>query len=989
MPQEIIHHDVNGQCGRNGKSGNYPGGDGENGCRGYNGQDIDITLSVENGSITMVHQGFNDEHYPLFLPHTLYLSARGGQGGRGGDGGAGAPGRDGHDATQYSAGTSGGPGGDGGNGGNGGDGGDGGHIIIRVNEEDMDLLGLIPEDSIDIQGGAGGEGGRGGPGGPGGRGGAGYSWSETAYYSDGTSHTTYHSNPGGSNGRSGMPGTPGKPGCRGRDGSVQYVVTDRYNNQTTYEGPYLLRIVTFTITPSPDNINEPGETLDITHLVLRNAGEMPTPAMNSFVFYGVNADNSGWVTFDSSVSNKLGVQIPPQKPDELFQAGGTFPFSIKAHNDVATDETFRANTTVDIIAMLPRIQKVMKTYSTPQSLLIQYPVALTAINGKRAILRDEQPPIAFQLWNFSTISVGLDDHPPRALQVVLASSDPIFLQGANTQRQNISENGFVQAITLNSETHASFSGTLDLSQLNLPSYSIVMLTASLLLGKRTRPTEPRVIQKRTLSIQLAEGYEYHDNVDFTLVVNGQTTRDIMASWRNLTENQFIMDVWNTSLYNGVSYQYCHQKDRRNWMGKLSGKSVVILNNSFVDERGDTKRSTDYLNSTEIFEAAQYAKVHTYVIGSGFSLEQAIIPAGHYPATFCINKKDIVAAQYSPEAINAYFPARTSYTYQPKARGWFGRQPDQEVLVKKSNKLSKKLEKRFPERRYLTFFTYCPTVASNRIIFKNWNMGTIETRRGLDFNAAQVVHDQREDYQAVEADIYYLFKLMPFTSKLDKIALYLENDHLLSCLKKAILSDLADEQKVFRKEAWSGPLPKEKLRDRLSHFLELCAFDFSAVFQHEAGKQFLKELFLAYDYLVNHLPKKKDHFLFYRRARILTSICHEGITQWMKGHKKDLALPSKKLSNKQTKKIKRALNEQYKQTPPPLVLQQMVKPYDQTVCASVACQDNEVETSLVQDSNLLPPVREVTSTINEVGNYFATQAERQCAIDNVLKQCSVP
>lgn len=980
LDRQIIEINTDGKKGNNGTHGVSAGASGLPGQAGASAEDIKITLATDNERIRISYNYAPDIFLPFGYPHTINLKARGGDGGRGGDGAAGYAGRNGRngeDATEYSAGTSGtdgGDGGPGGDGGRGGNGGAGGHISIHVNESDMDLLALIGDINVNGgTGGAGGRGGSGGPGGQGGRGGSSYSWTVArSHYNSSTNsyETTYinRTSPGGRDGYDGSDGPSGSNGQRGIDGdsgSYKFVVKHSEERYLQYKERYQLQIKGFNLSASEDNIIEPEEKLFVSGLTLRNAGQMPTPKMYSFVF---SIAETQWIKFIKESFSLMDQIIP----DESFICNEQLNLKIAKPLNTAIDEIFVAHSEVDIHTILPRINKVIATWSVPKPIEIRYPVEMTPIMGKRAILPTEQPPIALQLKNISTKSIGSDSKNKRKIQMSLGSDYEAikFVDRENQAKFIPLVGGLVQQPTLEEHEGTIYSGTLDFSHLDILTYSIIRFRVTLSLEDLDNPGLLQPIQVRTLNVQFAEEYKFDADTHLTLVVNGNVERDIILKWKDLEKILFTkIAVWHTSLYQGLSYRHV-RSDNESFLTQLQGKTVAILNNVFKDSMDNQLRATDYLDSSELFEAARYASISTYVVGNGFEIEKAILPTDHYPIIPRANIKQIVTSKTTdPSCFRQYD------SIDVVSKKIFFKKPTEKGFTAVSTSLNKKLQNHFPQQSYFIFQHFQPRITQKGCFTHTWSKGTIEVRQGLDLTYASIIQAKTNDRLQVDnIDIYHIFKLMPFKKKLDRVGLIAENEEIASLLLNAILSDLVDEQIVFRKDAWSGPLPKDKLATKLINLSQLLNYPFNELLHTEKTRLFLEKLLISYSYLVNELPQFKDYLFFARRGRILTAICQTQVYAWLKQHfgfsKEDI---QRKLANH-----KKEINK----ISPHELLEKYAKPYGIRTEESLIKQDNWVRAEKILAHEILSTVKHRFSTVSEEKSHFSNDHLRLAAIDRI-------
>ena len=294
-----------GIVGRPGVKGGEGGGNGTNGRDGTPGQPggpsknlVVSLLSIQGQNVFLATPDYALDCTAMALydaKTTLTLTTLGGEGGRGGsggDGGHGADGRDGQNASRASTGTSGTNGGNGGNGGDGAHGGNSAHssdITVVVKEIDTDLLYLVTAGCHSVSGGRGGGAGSGGKAGLGGKGGSSYEWTEREQCgTDSDGKPRYKSHPrcnlGGASGANGRPGSGGHSGIDGLNGAAGVfrvkLVASSGGVVDEYQEIFKLVLKGFRPIRSPTGVVEPGQRVEISHLEIQNASEMPSPSKN-------------------------------------------------------------------------------------------------------------------------------------------------------------------------------------------------------------------------------------------------------------------------------------------------------------------------------------------------------------------------------------------------------------------------------------------------------------------------------------------------------------------------------------------------------------------------------------------------------------------------------------------------------------------------------------------------------------------------------------
>ena len=74
-----------------------------------------------------------------------------------------------------------------------------------------------------------------------------------------------------------------------------------------------------------------------------------------------------------------------------------------------------------------------------------------------------------------------------------------------------------------------------------------------------------------------------------------------------------MMIWNTSLYQGFSFQFEYGKSF-DFSREMENKIVIILNNSFENDKNEIKWNIDLVPTNDIFLGARKKNISTLIIG---------------------------------------------------------------------------------------------------------------------------------------------------------------------------------------------------------------------------------------------------------------------------------------------------------------------------------------------------------------------------------------
>jgi hypothetical protein len=451
-------------------------------------------------------------------------------------------------------------------------------------------------------------------------------------------------NPGGFPGVSGINGSKGSSGSAGRDGKAGklqiLVVSQPGDKVTAYAGIYNFKISSLDALVSPSGIIEPGQTLQLTGLRIKNIGLMPSVAHVKFQVQG----NS----FIATATDLMGCWILP----EMIDAGQEY---VHPHTRLVRilpelvppriGESLCINTTLEFIAIVPRTCKVYRNLCAPVPVQIRYPAQISLIQGGTVCVPGEMIPFTVVLRNVSRIGLGRAADTPRLLFVTVEVmigefSKHLYLRVGNSSLSlsRAASRSFVLSPTkynvespftydieyLGPNSQLVLSGAFGLDPSCQSFYEQVFYRVTLHMGTVDNPLKPLAIQQQQYSFQITESFQHPpavrvDNRLFAanclLVIHCYTTKEEVSYWRNLlTRIGMTVCMYNVSLYRGLSYAHDLFGIRSNF------QMVIILNNGFARDDNREYFSTRKMFHTlqvlamhEMFDAVRHFGVRTYVI----------------------------------------------------------------------------------------------------------------------------------------------------------------------------------------------------------------------------------------------------------------------------------------------------------------------------------------------------------------------------------------
>lgn len=385
---------------------------------------------------------------------------------------------------------------------------------------------------------------------------------------------------GGGTGSSGIPGNEGTPGKEGKDGHTKRpLIKVRHSNgeQKEYPSRYELELNNCFCAPTTGNsIFEPGCTLRIFP-TFKNIGGCPMPRGDRQVQVSVR-DNE-WITMGDKA-----IPLVPLDPGESMKMEEPIIASIQSREEVADGNPFTVQTPLVHRALMPRVQKEFQNVAKDSfNLEIRYPVELIPILHHVSTPRMQECPVVVGIKNLSSQDLGAQSQHGRVVRVRVTCLEQEEFVSA-TQLTLRDEEGHVfgadpekEILMVKAGATEYFRFTLMFNQ-ECPSYALSHLEVTLELGHIQDFHQHRPIQKRTVSVQVAEEYAPSTHCDALLVVNGQSTKSEVDTWiAMMAKLDLTARVYNTSLYRGLSMGTPRTSDGKSLLDDMAGGTIVLLN----------------------------------------------------------------------------------------------------------------------------------------------------------------------------------------------------------------------------------------------------------------------------------------------------------------------------------------------------------------------------------------------------------------------------
>ncbi|KAK3381208.1 hypothetical protein B0H63DRAFT_560930 [Podospora didyma] len=693
-----------GQDGRRGQDGEFP-------SPGGRGGDLHVTLGYDADRPGLVQVVGEDSlaggRWEVGGPQSLLLDCHGGNGGAGGVGENGQNGGDGwngKDASPGRNGTDGGPGGKGGNGGRGTDGaigGEGGNAYITVGEDDLDTLVGVHWDVLGGLGGPPGTHGYGGDGGSGGKGGKSCSWEDEVpvqYEQDGHVYSGYQKrsqyNRGGSGGAGGRAGYRPTdelyPGRNGPAGSGQIIVLYRDGTSASYASRFILEVVSFDVQDeNDDGINEPGEHLIVSNIVMKNTGQMPSPRGTGLQIL-IRA--SKWLD---------PVMVPLEVPTEI-QPGTSVavPGVLRAliKNETIAREKgtlLHAKETVTLRAFSPRLQRDIPEFAGGCEVLYQYPLFMTAPKYLDCVAKGDTVKFFWTVQNISNKAQGRGS-----------------LLGNETGTRLSDPGGMFELQRAKAETPHDIMDMIDVLEPGERMPIVVEFRVSELVNEFTTGSllvtlmlsdpqsgNQRVVVAFDLRIQISPPYRHNPASRFLLVVNAQSPNAFVVELINFIQHglHLPVDVFNISLSGSLKTVDTRQDVLTNYMGK----SIIILGNTMTYFQDSTREPWEMVDVGQASALARggtsFLVVSPTNIASFKGFAHLVSTPGSGPAANLASGETINSVKEAVQKLATATPASKNLIIPVKKT--LLRSLDK-TLMSTAETAQEQLADRFPLRRFL-------------------------------------------------------------------------------------------------------------------------------------------------------------------------------------------------------------------------------------------------------------------------------------------------
>jgi hypothetical protein len=615
----------------------------------------------------------------------------------------------------------------------------------------------------------------------------------------------------------------------GQDGQAGSLIISVVNTATgdvdEYPSIYKLQLTKVSPFHSVTGIIEPGQTVRMMSYEITNNGGMPTPVVEMVVGMQGNAY--------LLMQDKLSTWSVKQKvnPQGCLEVTEPLPFKIATGLKAALPtESLYVPTELKMWAKFPRTNVEFAEFQRNKiPISVMNPLEISLVAGSRATVFDWQVPVTITLRNKTRVGFGSAAPYARRVRVTIEVPDGeghVWYTndsglGSKMTAYSLGAAAVYDIDYIAPQSEFVLAGSIAISPTAAKLYDQISLKYSLSLGDVENPlaeSEMEVIQTKSHTLQVGEYCQPISDTDCMLIVSGTTTAAEVDGWRACFKKiGFTMCVFNVSLYHGASYKF----PSFNVCSELTGRIVVVLNSPFHrDDHTDLLNTLyyplDYLEQSEMFEAARRHGVRTYIVNyhtptapseHHVNFQRYLLPMAAYGLDEVAREKGAYdgrniygEAVQEQEAVREERLAENyEYVRVKLFRALFA--PTESDFDMRLEALAERLGKIRPDRTYYLAKAYQSAVkgsVAKGLLFKRYDCGHIEIRRGLDTTyacmASTSVTRSQPPHTAVNE--FVLLKLLPLAKKLE---LFTSLDPMKSGhyqVSLAIISDIADEQNVF-------------------------------------------------------------------------------------------------------------------------------------------------------------------------------------------------
>ncbi|CAG8445600.1 1708_t:CDS:2 [Acaulospora colombiana] len=609
-----------------------------------------------------------------------------------------------------------------------------------------------------------------------------------------------------------------------------------YNGKSSkieeFDRPYQLKIVDFNLHKSEpkdsSGICEPGSSIVIDQIKVRNTGEMSTP-INCHVKISIMKTDDLIPVPDQCILLHRAI-----KPREEILLNDSLGFRVKPQDQPALGNSFKELYDINLKVNVCEIERQIPSFKIPKTLDVCYPIRMCSNVGVRYIPGNDLTTIGWGLDNISDIDFGSESDSERVVAVKITLDD---VNSLAFKTKGGSENAsiIIDVPELKSRNQIFMSCNIFRKD-NAPTSIRASLSVSLQLGTIENPEKAQDIEIRKLLVRISPRFDKTKDFDFILVTNRYTNDEEYFAWSRICKDFGLkMAVWDISREGHFELE--------NLKNDFRGKTIVILNNDFedIESISNVKNekvkacALDFIKPNQFHEAACNYDIKFYIIGPDlgeYGFEKLFVPL--IETRYCVSsniRKIEKYVDYKRKQADAVYNSseerhRQVESFKCHLRRSF--RSDGDYLKSKKDKLSISLRALFPNQRYIIF----PMVGNSRDDDQIMICRTLDrTRYHLVYLSVEDSDIHRQMHIMKRSNKIGFLACISFTKRLEILrSLTVEsfrkeelNEELLNILQDLVEVDLAIELVSLCDARISKDINVDKFSNNMVFFKEFCKF----------------------------------------------------------------------------------------------------------------------------------------------------------------------
>jgi hypothetical protein len=381
-----------------------------------------------------------------------------------------------------------------------------------------------------------------------------------------------------------------------------------------YSSVYDIKLSSFKSSSVTKNgIYEPGDTIEISDIEIRNDGGMPTPR-------GAKIRVS-IVTNDAMATNTQELYlIDAIHPGCTLRLPGTMQFTLKEYTGDGKVPLVDKKV-LDLRADTVRVRHRFHRFTKPEEITLTHPIEIERVRYGRSLLPREFTQMTFEVKNSSLKEIGpaaAERALRRAIELTCStlvtpdsSSSVVFCD--HTGKELSTPKLTFSISKINPKRNVAVSCHVKIKEAK-EDHTAHYVESQLYLQK-IAALDKKVVHAPTLQLKEGISYRPKDSDDFLLVTNLSTSAEELTAWKSLArELGLSFSIWDPSVYqhmrlSDTSPGGAAQSLLSSWRDKV----IVVLNQG--NSLGDIlSNPTGIISQTDLDDALRQHNIRLYTIG---------------------------------------------------------------------------------------------------------------------------------------------------------------------------------------------------------------------------------------------------------------------------------------------------------------------------------------------------------------------------------------